>query len=273
MAVRLHLKYGLVARSRPAVRRRPMRSSVTSRRPARSRTKGNLYVVVTVARRAAASRARPPRWSPTTIRDRVLLRRVGGHPDLPREGDPERQPDACARPRGPRPGRRLHRRLRGGRARPRAVRGDHRRRRRLPRPPGAAADVPEDERGAGLPADRRRPRRRLARRVRRRRLAAPGVAQPDRDGRHRGAQERGRDAPPAVRRGAPPPPLRGRRGRAARTPSWPSRRPRCRPRASSTSWCPCGRPSRWPARPIARPSRSPTRSPAPPGRSVSGPAT
>ena len=40
-----------------------------------------------------------------------------------------------------------------------------------------------------------------------------GLAQRDRDGRHRGAQERRADAAPTGRRGAPAPPLRGRRWR------------------------------------------------------------
>ena len=73
--------------------------------------------------------------------------------------------------------------------------------------------MPERSAPAGLPADDARCRRRLARRAQRRRRLLHGVAQRDRDRRHRGAQECRADAAPAGRGGTPPPPLRGRRRR------------------------------------------------------------
>ena len=147
---------------------------------------------------------------------RVLLRRVRGHPHLPREGRPGRQPQAARQPRGQRAaaGRRRHR----PRRRPpeRAVRGHDRRCGGVP----GARRAPADARpvaAPGHPRGRRVARGRLARRAGRGRLAAARGPQPDPGRGHRGAQERGRDAPPPVGRGAPPPPVRRRRrGRLGR---------------------------------------------------------
>ena len=73
------------------------------------------------------------------------------------------------------------------------------------RPPGCRRDDEPSHRG-------------LARRAQPRRRGPAGLAQRDRDRRQRGAQERGPDAPPAGRRRAPAPSLRGRRRRGLRRP-------------------------------------------------------
>ena len=124
--------------------------------------------------------ATPRRLVAETIRARVLLRRVGGHPHLPREGRPQRQPQAARQPRGQRAGRRARSASPWPSIRSNelyvATVGDVEA--YLVR--AARLLVPEHARGAGLPGRRRGPRRRLARRDRRRRLAAAGVPQPDR---------------------------------------------------------------------------------------------
>ena len=106
MAVRLHLKIGLVPgadrlSTSPdvVIHHEPSIGSI-------SRSKGNLYGVVTVAPKSGGKPGEAAALVADAIRDRVLLRRVGGHPDLPREVDQDRQPDAPAGSREPRPGRR-----------------------------------------------------------------------------------------------------------------------------------------------------------------------
>ena len=112
----------------------------------------------------------------------------------------------------------------------------------------AARLLMPDRSAARGPAQRRGPLgRRVARRDLRRRRPGRGVTQRDRDGRHRGAQERRADAASAGRGGAPPPPVRGfrrcrlgqhhrRRGQGADEP--PPRPRRRRQPPTPTGTCP-----------------------------------
>ena len=120
MASRLALKYGLVSEedrlsnsSDAIVVTEPTTGSKT-------RTKGSLYLIVSSktiggrdARRVPARRRHDP--------SRVLLRRVGGHCDRPREVRPCRQSSPAPVARGRQPGRVLDRHCPGRRARQRAV--------------------------------------------------------------------------------------------------------------------------------------------------------
>ena len=270
MAVRLHMKLGVVAEHDRLPDSPDTLVVVEPSVGSVARSKGHLYLLVT-SRICVAPR---PRGDPPGRRDdpqRVLLRRVGRDPGLPPEGDRDRQ--QAARPPG-RPARpqvarrqRPDRGRRRGRPRQRDVRRDGRAGRGLPHPPGAPLD-------AARPAPRTRPARRASssptsgaarsRSATRSSWSRPNVIAQLGAGR---AQGRDADAPPAVRDGAPPPPVRGRRRlrqrRRDRLRGDRGRRDEPRPDARPGP----ARPSRSPARPTARRSRSPTTSRRPGSRS------
>ena len=170
------------------------------------------------------------RLAAETIRERVLLRRVGRDPGLPREGD--RVANKRLAHQRERLG--LHGTADNGpigigdrrRPRQRAVRRDDRAGRGLPDPPGPPVD-PARPAPRARPADRRSRAGRLARRDLGRRLARPRLAERRSAG---SAPDELKDAMvtlhPAVGDGAPPPPLRRGRRHAAATARSPSRRPR-----------------------------------------------
>ena len=99
MGARLELKYGLVAE---ADRLSTSADTMLVTEPAtgsKVRSKGNLYLVVSSARVGGRARDATALVADTDPA-RVLLRRVRGHPHLPREGRPHRQPQAARQPRG-----------------------------------------------------------------------------------------------------------------------------------------------------------------------------
>ena len=178
MAVRLQMKLGVVAEHDRLPDSPDTLVIVEPSVGSVARSKGPLYLLVTVADQLAP-RARGDAPGRRDDPQRVLLRRVGRHPRLHPEGDRDRE--QAARPPG-RPARpEVHRRQRpdrrraGRRPRQRAVRGHGRAGRGLPDPPGPALD-------AARPAPRARPAvgraraGRLARRDLGRRLARPRLA-------------------------------------------------------------------------------------------------
>ena len=105
MAHRIQMKLGVVPDAERAPDSPDTALHVEPRVGAQTRTKGHLYLLVTSR---VAGRARPRGDPPRRRRDpeRVLLRRVGRDPGLPREGDPGRQQAPEPRPRAGRAGRR-----------------------------------------------------------------------------------------------------------------------------------------------------------------------
>ena len=207
------------AQVRPGRRRGPARRPPPTRcwstEPAtgsKSRSKGNLYLVVssaTVGGRAREATA----LVAETIRREYYYDESAGVPICLEKAVRARQPQAARQPRGQRPAA-GHRSASPSRSSattsctwPRSAA------RRRTWCAAARLLMPDQTQLRRAARGRRAARRGLARRARRRRLAAAGLPQPDRDRGHRGAQERGRDAPPAVGRGAPPPPVRGGRRR------------------------------------------------------------
>ena len=126
--------------SAPPIRRTPRSTSSRASAPRRGRR-----ATSTCSSRRASRAARPRGDAPRRRLDpeRVLLRRVRGHPGLPRQGDPGREQAPEPRPRARRARQRAgpDRRRAGGRPRQRAVRVHGRARRGVPQPRRAALDA------------------------------------------------------------------------------------------------------------------------------------
>ena len=187
------------ARARFARYRRP-------RRAARRRPDADEGPPLPARHVASPGSARPGGDAPHRGLDpeRVLLRRIGRDPGLPRQGDPGREQAAepCPRARRPRQRPGPHRGGARGRPRQRAVRLHRRTGGGVSQPRGAAVDA---ARSAPRPRPAlARPRAgRLARRDQRRRPAHARLAEHRRGPRRGGAQGRARHAPSPVGRGAP----------------------------------------------------------------------
>ena len=150
MSSRLQLKYGLVAEHDRLSNSADACSSPNPLPAPRHAPRAtSTYRVSARARRAQPRCGRPGRRHHPA---RVLLRRVGGHPDRAREVDPQRQPEAAPLARGQPACRRAPRPRRRGRARLRAVCGHCRRRGGLLGPCRAIAHA-RARAGPGLPAD------------------------------------------------------------------------------------------------------------------------
>ena len=143
MAVRLQMKLGLVPEqtaspdSPDAIV--PVEPTIGSIAP----SKGNLYLLVTAAHRVRAC-AEATRLVAGDDPDRVLLRRVGRDPRLPREGDQTANKRLGHQPIGSAEATGANGPIGvavGGRPRQRAVRRDRRSGRGLPHPPGSAVDA------------------------------------------------------------------------------------------------------------------------------------
>ena len=213
MAVRLHMKLGVVAEHDrlddspdTLVIVEPSVGSV-------ARSKGHLYLLVTSrissrhaleATRLAAETIRNEYYYDESAGIRVCIQKAIATANKRLAHQADRL--------GLRTDRRQradrHRRRR--RPRQRDVRRDGRAGRGLPDPPGAPVD-PARPASRARPALGRHRARGLARRDLGRRFARPRVAERHRQARRRRAQGRDADPPPAVGDGAPPPPLRGRR--------------------------------------------------------------
>ena len=277
MAVRLQMKLGVV----PEHDRLPdspdtivvVEPSVGSV----ARTKGHLYLLVTLA--VAGSHAlEATRLVAETIRNEYYYDESAGIRVCIQKADPGREQAARPPARPARPGVTADGDgpigVGGGRRpRQRAVRRDGRAGRGLPHPPGAPVDP-------ARPASRARPARPATSSPRsgaarspsatRSCLVSPNVVA---QARARRAQGRDGHAPPAVRDGAPPPPVRrdrrhGQRRRGRLRGDRGLGRPTSAARSSRS-----GRRSRWPARRTARRSRSPTTSQAAGGRAARPPAS
>ena len=282
LAVRLQMKLGVV----PEHERLPdSPDSVVvrgaARRLRRTRTKGNLYLLVTSRVPRQPRRARRRALVAETIRSEYYYDESAGIRRLPRQGDPASPTSAspttatgCGCGHGDEPGPDRRRGSRWSAANELYVATVGPAEAYLIRQ-ARLSTLPDPHRERGLPVGRARARG-LARRDQRRRLARasspPNVVAAPRRGR---AQGRAGHAPPAVGDRAPPRAVRrGRRARAATAPI-ASRRAEVARRAQAGRWSRSGRaeplagaPDRCPiplADTVAGGSRPPQSAPARPG--------
>ena len=213
MAVRLHMKLGVVAEHDRLADSPDTLVVVEPSVGSVARSKGHLYLLVTSrissrhaleATRLAAETIRNEYYYDESAGIRVCLQKAIATAN-------KRLAHQADRLGLKTPGRqRADRDRRGRRPRQRDVRGDGRAGRGLPHPPGAPVDAARPAPRARPPVGRARAGR-LAGRDLGRRFARARLAQRHRQARGRRAQGRDADAPPAVGDGAPPPPVRGRR--------------------------------------------------------------